>query len=122
LYASYGFLYSYVLSGNLGFSDDKRVPGVPVHTLSITGTYESKSLHASITGSYQGMRYLTTANLQYQPAVFLLGFRLEWFLDIRSSLYLKGENLLNERYESVKGFPMPGLSMEMGLEYKLGKL
>lgn len=120
LYASYGFLYSYVLSGNLGFLDDKRVPGVPVHNLSATGTYESKSLHASITGSYQGMRYLTTANLQYQPAVFLLGFRLEWLLDIRSSLYLKGENLLNERYESVKGFPMPGLSMEMGLEYKLG--
>jgi outer membrane cobalamin receptor len=118
---SYDFLYSYVLSGNLGFSDDKRVPGAPVNKLSATGAYASGPFKGSLTCSYEGLRYLTTANLAFQPAVFLLGTKLEWSLNDRLSCSLEGKNLMNERYESERGYPMPGLSIELGFEYRTDK-
>ncbi len=121
LSVSYGFIYSYVLSGGLMLSDDKRVPGVPVHTLGAVGTYSRASLKASLSGKYEGLRYLTTANQSYQPAVFILGFGLEWSLDGQDSLFLRAENLLNERYESTRGYPMPGVSIEIGFERSVGK-
>ncbi len=118
---SYSFIYSYVLSGGLSLTDDKRVPGVPVHSLGVTGSYTKSLFKATLSGTYEGLRYLTTANQAYQPAVFLLGFRLEWNLDERNALFLKAENLLNERYESTRGYPMPGFSIELGLDCTLGK-
>ena len=118
---SYSFLRGYVLSGDLGLADDRRVPGVPVHTLNVTGTYASGPFKGSLICSYEGLRYLTTANLAYQPAVFLLGAKLDWRLNPNMSFFVEGKNLLNERYESVQGYPMPGLSIELGFEYRTGK-
>jgi vitamin B12 transporter len=121
LSCSYTFLYSYVLSGDLSLADDKRVPGVPVHKLSATGAYTSGPFKGSLTCSYEGLRYLTTANLAYQPAVFLVGARMDWSLNSNMSFSVEGKNLLNERYESVQGYPMPGLSIELGFEYRTDK-
>ncbi len=116
---SYAFLYSYVLSGSLSLSDDKRVPDVPVHSLSGSATYSSKGFSGSFKLSYKGLRYTTTDNRDYLPAVFLAGASLRWALNERLSLFWNGDNLLNERYVSEKNYPMPGLSIETGLEYKL---
>ncbi len=121
LACSYSFLYGYVLSGDLSLADDKRVPGVPVHKLSATGAYASGPFKGSLICSYEGLRYLTTANLAYQPAVFLLGATLDWSLNQNMSFSVEGKNLLNERYESVQGYPMPGLSIELCFEYRTGK-
>lgn len=116
---SYAFLYSYVLSGTLELSDDKRVPDVPVHSLAGSATYASKSFNGTFKLSYKGLRYTTTDNRDYLPAVFLAGANLRWVITERLSLFWNGENLLNERYVSEKNYPMPGLSIETGLEYKL---
>jgi len=116
---SYSFLYSYVLSGSLSLADDKRVPGVPVHSLAGSATYSSKKFSATVKLSYKGLRYTTTDNRDYLPAVFLAGASLRWALGERLSLFVNGDNLLNERYVSEKNYPMPGVSVETGLEYKL---
>lgn len=116
---SYAFLYSYVLSGTLSLADDKRVPGVPAHSLSGAATYSSKGFSGTFKLSYKGLRYTTTDNRDYLPAVFLAGASLRWALNERLSLFWNGDNLLNERYVSEKNYPMPGLSVETGLEYKL---
>ncbi|MCE1195325.1 TonB-dependent receptor [bacterium] len=116
---SYAFLYSYVLSGTLSLSDDKRVPGAPVHSLSGSATYSSKGFSGGLKLSYKGLRYTTTDNRDYLPAVFLAGASLRWALGERLSLFWNGDNLLNERYVSEKNYPMPGLTIETGLEYKL---
>jgi vitamin B12 transporter len=121
LSCSYTFLYSYVLSGNLSLADDKRVPGVPVHKLSAIGSYTSGPFKGSLSCSYEGLRYLTTSNLAYQPAVFLVGAKMDWSLNKNMSFSVEGKNLLDERYESVQGYPMPGLSIEVSFEYRTGK-
>jgi len=92
-----------------------------VHKLSATGAYASGPFKGSLICSYEGLRYLTTANLAYQPAVFLLGATLDWSLNQNMSFSVEGKNLLNERYESVQGYPMPGLSIELCFEYRTGK-
>ncbi len=116
---SYAFIYSYVLSGTLSLSDDKRVPDVPIHSLAGSATYASKKFNGTFKLSYKGLRYTTTDNRDFLPAVFLAGANLRWILNERWSLFWNGENLLNERYVSEKNYPMPGISIETGLEYKL---
>jgi outer membrane cobalamin receptor len=116
---SYAFLYSYVLSGTLSLSDDKRVPDVPAHSLSGSAAYTSKGFSGTFKISYKGLRYTTTDNRDYLPAVFLAGASLRWAVGDRLSLFLNGDNLLDERYVSEKNYPMPGFSIETGFEWKL---
>lgn len=116
--SSYAFLYSYVLSGSLSLSDDKRVPDVPIHSLSGWAAYSSKGFSGTFKLSYKGLRYTTTDNRDYLPAVFLAGASLRWALGERLSFFVNGDNLLNERYVSEKNYPMPGLAIEAGFERK----
>ena len=95
------------------------MPDVPVHSLSGSATYSSKGFSGSFKLSYKGLRYTTTDNRDYLPAVFLAGASLRWALGERLSLFWNGDNLLNERCVSEKNYPMPGLSIETGLEIKL---
>jgi len=116
---SYSFIRSYVLSGDLEYRDDKRVPNVPVHSLDAAASYGSKSIAGSIKVSYKGPRYLTTDNKAYLPSLFLLGADLKWRIGEDITVFWEGNNLLNERYESVQDYPMPGFSMTVGLQYLL---
>lgn len=116
---SYGFLYSYVLSGNLSFADDRRVPNVPIHSLNAAASWSSGPIEGSVRLSYKNLRYLTTANKAYLPALFLLGADLTWKVNKRFSVFAEGRNLLNERYESVEGYPMPGFSCTAGIRYRM---
>lgn len=116
--ASYSFLYSYVLSGNLSIADNKRVPYVPIHALTAAVAYNSGPFSASFDISYKGLRYLTTDNKAYLPSAFLANASFRWALNKEFSLKIEGDNLLNERYESVQGYPMPGFSLSTGVTYK----
>lgn len=116
--ASYSFLYSYVLSGNLGIADNKRVPYVPIHSLTAAAAYNSGPFGASFDLSYKGLRYLTTDNKAYLPSTFLANASFRWKLNKEFSLKIEGKNLLNERYESVQGYPMSGFSLSMDITYK----
>jgi len=115
---SYSFLYSFVLSGNLKLADDKRVPYVPIHSLDALVSYSAGSFGASFDFSYKGLRYLTTDNKAYLPSAFLAGASLRWKLSRSLSLKIEGNNLFNERYESIQGYPTPGFSLSTSLSYK----
>ena len=117
---SYSFLYSFVLSGNLKLVDDKRVPYVPIHSLDAQASYSAGSFGASFDFSYKGLRYLTTDNKGYLPSAFLAGASLRWELSKRLSLMIEGDNLFDERYESIQGYPTPGFSLSTSISYKPG--
>lgn len=117
---SYTYLHSYVLSGGLDISDDKRVPMVPEHALDLSFGYEAGKLKASASLSYAGLRYLKMANVAYEPSHLVVDLHLRYAAGSRLALKLDAENLLDERYEVVQGYPMPGFSLTSGVELKLG--
>jgi vitamin B12 transporter len=116
--ANYSFLYSYVLSGALSLGDDLRPPMTPVHSLKGSLSHEGERLSWSMTASYSSLRYLTIANVAYLPSHFTLDVIAHWKLSDRTSAYIAGDNLLDEKYEIVDGYPMPGTRIRLGVEFK----
>jgi len=45
------------------------------------------------------------------PATLIANAKLTWELGPRSDFELSFQNLFDERYEAVKGYPMPGFSL-----------
>ena len=109
--ANYTFLYSYVLSGNLSLSDDRRVPYVPVHAASLSASRTTKAFKSAFLFTYQSLRFTTTGNRAFLPATLIANAKLTWELGPRSDFELSFQNLFDERYEAVKGYPMPGFSL-----------
>lgn len=122
LAATYGYLRSYMLEGSAGsyaISDERRVPQTPLHSgdARISWRAEDGAFSGSLNASYKGERYTNEANSASMPAVFLLGAsaRLEFTEDW--ALSAQADNLLNASYESVPGYPMPGFTLRVGLEF-----
>jgi outer membrane cobalamin receptor len=116
--ANYSYLYSYVLSGGLSLSDDKRLPMTSVHHLKGSLSYEGERLSWSATGSYASLRYLKTANVAYLPAWFTLDAILRWKASKVVSAYVAGDNIFDEQYAIIDGYPMPGTKIRVGIELK----
>jgi vitamin B12 transporter len=119
LAANYSYLRSYGLSGGLSFADNKRLPMTPVHTLNGTIAYAAERFSWSTTARYVGKRYLKLANAAFLPAYFTLDAAAKWKASKRYAAYIAADNLFDEEYEVVDGYPMPGTRIRIGLELTL---
>lgn len=117
--ASYAYLHSLALTGGLSWSDDLRLPMTPVHRLSSTLSREAGPFSWSATAQYASLRYLKLANSAYLPAYFTLDAMARWRASNRSSAYLALDNLFDEQYSIVDGYPMPGTRLRVGVELSL---
>ena len=115
---NYTYLYSYVLSSGFGLSDDKRLPMTPVHSLKGSLAYEGGRLSWSATGSYASLRYLKTANVAYLPAWFTLDAIIHWKVSKVITAYFAADNIFDEQYAIIDGYPMPGTKIRVGIELK----
>jgi outer membrane cobalamin receptor len=118
---SYTYLHSYVVSGELELSDDKRVPMVPEQSLDLSFGYEDGRVKTSLSFCYTGLRYLKMANVAYEPSQLVVDCHFSYKAGPRLVFNFDADNLLDERYETVQGYPMPGFSLSSGVELKLGK-
>jgi outer membrane cobalamin receptor len=115
----YTFLHSYVLSGELGLGDDKRLPMTSEHELKGVLSFDSASLSWSATARYASLRYLKVANTAYLPAHFTLDVFLRWKASKALSAYFAADNLFGEQYAIVEDYPMPGTKLRTGVELSL---
>jgi vitamin B12 transporter len=116
---NYTFLYSFVLSGDLGFSDDKRLPMTPMHSMKAVLSGKRDRLSWSATGTFASLRYLKTANAAYLPAYFTLDLFARWKASDGMSIYAAADNLFDEQYAIIEGYPMPGTKLRVGLDVEL---
>lgn len=117
---SYTYLHSYVLSGALGLADDLRVPMVPEHAFDLSLSYRAERFSAGAKLSYTGLRYYKIANIAFDSAHLIVDVHAKIDNGDAVSLALDAENLLDERYESVQGYPMPGFSLRTVVSLRLG--
>jgi vitamin B12 transporter len=131
---SYQYLLSYLLSDGRGYGSDKRIPYMPAHTAGLSldirwnlGDRAGSGGRAGslvISGHYESRRYGDTENspaLELDPYVLLtingsqkLGNNITTFAIIR--------NALNWPYESFAGYPMPGLTLTVGMRVQFDGL
>lgn len=113
----YSFLYTYVLSGDWTWQDDKRLPMTPVHTASFGWGQTSKTFQWRAEGRYVGLRYLKTANSASLPAYFVADLSGRWPLGTQGALTLAADNLFGADYQTVSGYPMPGTRVRTAFEW-----
>ncbi|MDR2070803.1 MAG: TonB-dependent receptor [Treponema sp.] len=119
--ASYQHLLSYLLSGDLGFASDKRIPYMPRHLLGLsldlrwnTGSRRPEG-SLSISGHYESLRFADTGNLIKLDPFFLLNITVNQGIGKNIAAFGSLRNALNARYVSFADYPMPGLTFTLGL-------
>lgn len=118
---SYQYLLSYLLSYGYTYDSDKRIPYMPTHSIGA-----SVSLHWGaanrenegsllISGHYESLRYAETANITALDPCFLLNITVNQHINKNISAFAVGRNILNTSYESFNDYPMPGLTITIGM-------
>jgi len=116
--ANYSYLRSFALDGGLTIADDKRLPFTPEHNLKGSLSETIGGTTWTISETYVSPRYLNTANVAMDPSYFVLDAIVRTRIGHAFSLYLAADNLLDESYMVVDGYPMPGTEIRTGFEFK----
>jgi len=117
LTATYGWLLTYVLTGDLTVRDDKRMPYQPVHRFGagVEVLWNTGSL--AITQKYEGERYATIVNAAPLAPYFTLDLSLTQRLGDSWTLLISGSNLLGANYQLIENYPLPRTTVSVGLRF-----
>ncbi|WP_461255843.1 TonB-dependent receptor plug domain-containing protein [Treponema sp. R80B11-R83G3] len=116
---SYQYLLSYLLSFGYDFAYDKRIPYSPVHTIGGSLEIPWKSGSLIISGHYESLRYDDRANLTKMKPHFLLNANVNQKIGKNLTAFGALRNILNESFQSFNDYPMPGITLTMGLRANL---
>lgn len=115
--ASWMFNKSFNLTDGLSVSDDIRVSLVRLHTVNAKLSYTLKNVTLFSEIKYLG-RYYDANGKKYSGAFIWNGgvnFKALSNLDV----FVKLDNILNTQYQLVYGYPMPGLKIHVGGNWKM---
>jgi vitamin B12 transporter len=112
---SYQYLLSYLLSFSYDFTSNKRIPYSPEHTIgsSLDISWNGGSL--LISAHYESLRYDDRTNLTELKPHFLLNASFNQKAGKYFSIFGVIRNILNTSYESFYRYPMPGITLTLGL-------
>jgi len=116
---SYTFLYSFALSGAYTFADNRRIPGVPVHTCDISFNFSNATVNGNITLHYDGLNYLNSENTSFLKSVFTVDAGYRQSFNKYLLFFIAVENLFNEEQATVRNYPQPGFYLRTGFEIGL---
>jgi len=116
---SYQYLKSYLLSYGYTYDSNKRIPYNPEHTINSSLEFFWDKGSFSVNGQYESQRYHDTANLTILEPVFLLNAGVNQKLGNNVTVFCNMRNLLNTSYESFYDYPMPGITITLGVRANL---
>ena len=115
--ASAEYLYNQLLDKNNSLTYGKRIMWTPDLTAAISTKFAFTNFTWSIDANYTGIRYTSNLNLFTLDPFVLLNSSLEFTKFTWFTPYIRGENLLNTDYESAENYPMPGISLTVGVKF-----
>jgi len=98
---------------------------MPIHTLGASLTLPWKLGRNDLSGSlgisarFESVRYADTANFAELPSHVLLSIVYNQKVNGNTSIFARINNALNTHYVSFAEYPMPGISMTMGLQVSI---
>ena len=112
---SYQYLRSYLLSFGYTFASNKRIPYNPEHTIggSLDIGWGSGSL--LISAHFESRRFHDRANLIVLQPHFLLNAVFNQNITGNLTIFGSLRNILNTSYESFYDYPMPGITLTLGI-------
>jgi vitamin B12 transporter len=116
---SYQYLLSYLLSYGYTWNDTKRIPYQPMHTVGAGLDISWKSGSLLVSGHYESLRYYSVTNLVALDPYLLLTININQNIGGHLNVFTVLRNLLNQSYESYNRYPMPGITLTMGLRFNI---
>ncbi|MCX7786498.1 MAG: TonB-dependent receptor [Spirochaetes bacterium] len=115
--ASYSWLLSYVLTGELTIGDDKRMPYQPMHRFGVGLEILWSTGSLVIEQKYESERYSTIVNATPLHPYFTIGVSFTQQLGGNWIFLLSGSNLLGANYQLIKDYPLPRTTISVGVRY-----
>jgi vitamin B12 transporter len=116
---SYQYLLSYLLSFGYSFASNKRIPYSPEHTVGASIEVFWTSGSVLFAGHFESVRFDDRANLVKLKPHFLLNATVNQKMGNYFMLIGTLRNILNESYESFYRYPMPGITLTLGLKFNI---
>lgn len=109
------YLYNRLMNKADKLTYGKRIMWTPDFTGSFIMLVNLKKVDFNVGVNYMGKRYLSNLNTTYlEPYVLLNGaVNFNFFDNVKP--YIRLENILNTRYQSIEGYVMPGASVTVGV-------
>jgi vitamin B12 transporter len=112
--ASYQFQYSWLLSGDLSFSDSYRIPYMPTHIIGGSADLQWKTGSLVLSVHYETTRYADTLNKMPMDPYCTMHLTYNQDIGDYFTTFASLRNMLNAHYESFAGYYMPGISLTIG--------
>lgn len=110
------YLYTRLMDKTNQYTYGKQIMWTPDFTGSLTASLNLKPLHFAIESNYVGIRYTSNMNLYYLKPYVLINIVTEITALDHVKPYLRADNILNTKYESIENYPMPGASLTAGFK------
>jgi len=115
LKASAEYLDSRLLDESNKYTYKKHIMWTPDWVYSLSASLNLKAVSITLEDNYTGKRYKTNMNISYLEPYSLFNASLQLNLWKHIKPYTRIDNLLDTKYESVDGYPMPGTSVTFGV-------
>jgi vitamin B12 transporter len=106
---------SYLLAYGYTFESDKRIPYMPAYRAGAHVELAWKTGSAAIAGAYTGLRYAEDFITPLDP-YFLLTVNVNQKIGKNFGVFGVIRNALNQSYQSFKDYPMPGITLTLGMK------
>lgn len=113
------YLYTKLLDKSNEMTYGKKIMWTPDFTASLTATLTLDFLRLILTTNYTGKRYISNLNLSYLKPYTLLNISTEFTKTKYLTPYITINNVLNTRYQSIDNYPMPEISITLGIKSKI---
>lgn len=118
--ATYQALPNLRFSSNYSYLHMKhKIVASPEHKLYVSGSYNIKKWQIGSGVQYIAKLYTTVKPEVIKENFVLWNARVSYKLNKHISIFAKGENLLDQKYEINLGFPLPGATVFGGLRVNL---
>lgn len=115
LRASVEYLYSALMDKSNALTYKKRIMWTPDWVYSLSATLNLKYFMLTVEDNYVGIRYKSNLNVSYMEPYSLVNVVAQLDVWEKVKPYLRLENLLDVEYEAVDSYPMPGISLAIGV-------
>ena len=117
------FQYTYTATNDLTNGQDTRLPKWPLNQWSTVLSYQPiEPLRANLEGRYVGQRYNIPRNLQSIPSFLVWNLSATYDVNKRVQVYMRADNLFNQKYEEVLFFGTPIRSIFGGVRMNFDML
>lgn len=114
------YLYTRLLDKSNKYTYGKKIMWTPDFTATACVRVDYERWNCNVTANYVGKRYISNLNVGFLQPYVLVSAGAEVIPVKNLVFYIRGDNLLNAKYESIENYVTPGISLTLGVKINLG--